>query len=159
VPVGDDTAGKVQLFSRINPGAIKAWRLRLGHLLPRRRGVARFSFPPLCSACGWDCASSSGCPIGNLSSLQTCGSSRPASGPSFESPRALRLRHPPFSPQGSTRKGMRMSKALSPASRRSWHSILYVQVLLAIALAILLGYAQPKLAVEMKPLGDAFIKL
>jgi aerobic C4-dicarboxylate transport protein len=34
-----------------------------------------------------------------------------------------------------------------------------VQVLLAIALAILLGYAQPKLAVEMKPLGDAFIKL
>jgi aerobic C4-dicarboxylate transport protein len=54
---------------------------------------------------------------------------------------------------------MRMSKALSPASRRRWHSILYVQVLLAIALAILLGYAQPKLAVEMKPLGDAFIKL
>ena len=52
-----------------------------------------------------------------------------------------------------------MSKALSPASRRRWHSILYVQVLLAIALAILLGYAQPKLAVEMKPLGDAFIKL
>src|SRR5262249_47240646 len=54
---------------------------------------------------------------------------------------------------------MRMSKALSPAPRRPWHSILYVQVLLAIVLAILLGYAQPKLAVEMKPLGDAFIKL
>src|SRR5262245_47571596 len=52
-----------------------------------------------------------------------------------------------------------MSKAVSPASRRPWHSILDVQVLLAIALAILLGYAQPKLAVEMKPLGDAFIKL
>ena len=52
-----------------------------------------------------------------------------------------------------------MSKALSPAPRRPWHSILYVQVLLAIVLAILLGYAQPKLAVEMKPLGDAFIKL
>jgi hypothetical protein len=50
VSVGDGTAGKVQLFSRINPGPIKAWRLRLGHLLPRRRGVARFSFPPLCSA-------------------------------------------------------------------------------------------------------------
>jgi aerobic C4-dicarboxylate transport protein len=54
---------------------------------------------------------------------------------------------------------MRMSKAVSPASRRPWYSILYVQVLLAIALGILLGYAQPKLAVEMKPLGDAFIKL
>src|SRR6516162_4482405 len=47
VPVGDCPSGKVQLFSRINPGPIKAWRLRLGHLLPRRRGVARFSFPPL----------------------------------------------------------------------------------------------------------------
>src|SRR5262249_36824081 len=52
-----------------------------------------------------------------------------------------------------------MSKAVSPASRRPWHSILYVQVLLAIALAILLGSPQPKLAVELKPLGDAFIKL
>src|SRR5215831_13657178 len=68
VPVGDGTSGKVQLFSRINPGPIKAWRLRLGHLLSRRRGVARFSFPPLCSARGWDCASSSGFPIGSLSS-------------------------------------------------------------------------------------------
>src|SRR5262249_26160752 len=44
-PVGDDTAGKVQLFSRINPGAIKAWRLRLGHLLRRGRGVAGFFIP------------------------------------------------------------------------------------------------------------------
>jgi aerobic C4-dicarboxylate transport protein len=54
---------------------------------------------------------------------------------------------------------MRMSKAVSPASRRPWHSILYVQVLLGIALAILLGYFQPNLAIQMKPLGDAFIKL
>src|SRR5262249_37138533 len=38
VSVGDRTSGKVQLFSRINPAPIKAWRLRLGHLLPRRRG-------------------------------------------------------------------------------------------------------------------------
>src|SRR5262249_12968428 len=44
VSVGDGTAGKVQLFSKINPGPIKAWRLRLGHLLPGRRGVARFHF-------------------------------------------------------------------------------------------------------------------
>src|SRR5262249_62017716 len=42
VPVGDGTSGKVQLFSRINPGPIKAWRLRLSHLLPRRRGGAGF---------------------------------------------------------------------------------------------------------------------
>ena len=36
---------------------------------------------------------------------------------------------------------------------------LYVQVLIAIALAILLGVADPGLAVQMKPLGDAFISL
>jgi aerobic C4-dicarboxylate transport protein len=52
-----------------------------------------------------------------------------------------------------------MSKAVSPAARRPWHSILYVRVLLGIALAILLGYLQPDLAIQMKPLGDAFIKL
>jgi len=52
-----------------------------------------------------------------------------------------------------------MSKAVSPASRRPWYSILYVQVLLGIAFAILLGYFQPNLAIQMKPLGDAFIKL
>jgi aerobic C4-dicarboxylate transport protein len=52
-----------------------------------------------------------------------------------------------------------VSKAVSQTSRRPWYSILYVQVLLGIALAILLGNFDPKLAVEMKPLGDAFIKL
>jgi aerobic C4-dicarboxylate transport protein len=36
---------------------------------------------------------------------------------------------------------------------------LYVQVLIGIALAILLGIAAPALAVDMKPLGDAFIAL
>jgi hypothetical protein len=66
VSVGDGTSGKVQLFSRINPGPIKAWRLRLRHLLPRRRGSRWLSFPPLCSARGWDCASSSGFPIGQF---------------------------------------------------------------------------------------------
>jgi aerobic C4-dicarboxylate transport protein len=52
-----------------------------------------------------------------------------------------------------------MSKTVSPASRRPWYSILYLQVLLGIALAIVFGTFEPKLAVEMKPLGDAFIKL
>src|SRR5262249_37067174 len=42
VPVGDGTSGKVQLFSRINPGPIKALRLRLGPLLRRGGGVALF---------------------------------------------------------------------------------------------------------------------
>jgi aerobic C4-dicarboxylate transport protein len=43
--------------------------------------------------------------------------------------------------------------------RKPWYKILYIQVLLGIALAIFLGYVQPHVAVEMKPLGDAFIKL
>jgi len=37
--------------------------------------------------------------------------------------------------------------------------ILYVQVLIAITIGILLGHFQPDLAVSLKPLGDAFIKL
>ncbi len=36
---------------------------------------------------------------------------------------------------------------------------LYFQILIAISLGILLGYFHPKLAIEMKPLGDGFIKL
>jgi aerobic C4-dicarboxylate transport protein len=47
----------------------------------------------------------------------------------------------------------------SPKSSTPWYGHLYVQVLIGIVLAILLGYFDPKLAVDMKPLGDAFIKL
>lgn len=36
---------------------------------------------------------------------------------------------------------------------------LYVQVLIAISIGVVLGYFQPELAVSLKPLGDAFIKL
>ena len=36
---------------------------------------------------------------------------------------------------------------------------LYVQVLIAIALGVALGFAAPETGAEMKPLGDAFIKL
>src|SRR3954453_6103989 len=36
---------------------------------------------------------------------------------------------------------------------------LYVQVLVAVAIGILLGYFRPEFAAEMKPLGDGFIKL
>lgn len=36
---------------------------------------------------------------------------------------------------------------------------LYVQVLIAIALGGLLGYFEPAFAEQLKPLGDAFIKL
>lgn len=40
-----------------------------------------------------------------------------------------------------------------------FHRSLYVQVLIAITIGILLGHFQPDLAVSLKPLGDAFIKL
>jgi aerobic C4-dicarboxylate transport protein len=43
--------------------------------------------------------------------------------------------------------------------RRPWYTILYVQVLIAIAIGIALGYFSPKTAADMKPLGDAFIAL
>jgi aerobic C4-dicarboxylate transport protein len=43
--------------------------------------------------------------------------------------------------------------------RRPWYAILYVQVLIAIAIGIALGYAYPKTGAAMKPLGDGFILL
>jgi aerobic C4-dicarboxylate transport protein len=42
---------------------------------------------------------------------------------------------------------------------RKFYSNLYFQVLVGIALGVLLGFAAPARAVEMKPLGDGFIKL
>jgi len=47
----------------------------------------------------------------------------------------------------------------TPKRRRPWYSILYIQVLIAIALGIALGYFRPELGKEMKPLGDGFISL
>lgn len=45
------------------------------------------------------------------------------------------------------------------AGRKPLYQVLYVQVLAAIALGVLVGHLWPATAVEMKPLGDAFIKL
>ena len=47
----------------------------------------------------------------------------------------------------------------SAAHRQPWYKILYVQVLIAIAVGILLGYFYPDLGKQMKPLGDGFIAL
>ena len=52
--------------------------------------------------------------------------------------------------------GFRVSAA--PA-RRPWYSILYIQVLLAIGVGVAVGYFDPKLGVQLKPLGDGFIAL
>ncbi len=43
--------------------------------------------------------------------------------------------------------------------KQPFYKILYVQVLFAIVCGILLGIFYPKLGVDMKPLGDGFIKL
>ncbi|HEV7391877.1 MAG TPA: dicarboxylate/amino acid:cation symporter [Burkholderiales bacterium] len=45
------------------------------------------------------------------------------------------------------------------ARRRPWYSILYVQVLIAIAVGVVLGALDPTLGVALKPLGDGFIQL
>jgi aerobic C4-dicarboxylate transport protein len=40
-----------------------------------------------------------------------------------------------------------------------WYRVLWVQVLLAMAMAVVFGYLNPARAAAMKPLGDAFIRL
>ena len=49
--------------------------------------------------------------------------------------------------------------APTPATRKPFYRSLYVQVLVAIGAGILLGHFYPALGADLKPLGDAFIKL
>src|SRR5215467_2169769 len=52
------------------------------------------------------------------------------------------------------------AEAIRPVARHQpWYKILYIQVLIAIALGILIGYFYPDLGKELKPLGDGFIAL
>src|SRR6201747_410174 len=52
------------------------------------------------------------------------------------------------------------TEAIRPAVRRQpWYKILYVQVLIAIALGVAIGYFYPDLGKALKPLGDGFIAL
>ena len=46
-----------------------------------------------------------------------------------------------------------------PLVKKPFYKILYVQVLFAIVAGVLLGVFYPSNAVDMKPLGDGFIKL
>src|SRR5262249_9084364 len=43
--------------------------------------------------------------------------------------------------------------------RRPWYTVLYIQVLIAIAIGILVGHFYPGLGKAVKPLGDGFIAL
>ena len=47
----------------------------------------------------------------------------------------------------------------SPGKKTPWYATLWVQVLIGMAVAVVLGYFSPVEGVEMKPLGDAFIRL
>ena len=49
---------------------------------------------------------------------------------------------------------MRLSSAAKP-----WYRKLYLQVLLAVALGVVVGYVWPEFGKSLKPLGDGFIKL
>ncbi len=44
-------------------------------------------------------------------------------------------------------------------ARRPWYTVLYVQVLIAIAIGIFVGHFFPKTGTALKPLGDGFISL
>ena len=44
-------------------------------------------------------------------------------------------------------------------TRRPWYSVLYIQVLIAIAIGIFIGHFWPDLGKAVKPLGDGFISL
>lgn len=45
------------------------------------------------------------------------------------------------------------------ATSKPWYTILYVQVLIAVAIGVAVGYFYPDLGKQLKPLGDGFIKL
>ncbi|MEA2929818.1 MAG: aerobic C4-dicarboxylate transport protein [Hyphomicrobiales bacterium] len=54
---------------------------------------------------------------------------------------------------------MAHAPAAASATHKSIYHSLYVQVLTAIAIGIALGHFYPQLGEQMKPLGDAFIKM
>jgi aerobic C4-dicarboxylate transport protein len=45
------------------------------------------------------------------------------------------------------------------ARKKQWYANLWIQVLVAIAVAVVFGYLNPAKAIAMKPLGDGFIRL
>lgn len=71
----------------------------------------------------------------------------------------------PIHPTDATVRTLDTTTFKEPYVRKKWYKILYVQVLIAITLGILVGYFFPSmgkdigLGEQLKPLGDAFIKL
>jgi aerobic C4-dicarboxylate transport protein len=50
-------------------------------------------------------------------------------------------------------------QTVAQAQRKPLYKSLYVQVIAGIVLGILVGYVSPSIGVDMKPLGDVFIKM
>ncbi len=50
-------------------------------------------------------------------------------------------------------------RPITASPRRAWYTILYVQVIIAIIAGVIVGWLDPKLGVQLKPLGDGFIAL
>jgi aerobic C4-dicarboxylate transport protein len=46
-----------------------------------------------------------------------------------------------------------------PTERKPWYRVLYIQVLIAVFLGIVVGYVNPGLGKNLKPLGDGFVSL
>ncbi|MEA2987646.1 MAG: aerobic C4-dicarboxylate transport protein [Alphaproteobacteria bacterium] len=55
--------------------------------------------------------------------------------------------------------GRAFTSVIVMTTRRPWYTVLYIQVLIAIALGILIGHYYPGAGVALKPLGDGFISL
>ena len=51
------------------------------------------------------------------------------------------------------------SSAVAARPRKPWYTVLYIQVLIAIAIGILIGHFYPATGKALKPLGDGFISL
>src|SRR5271157_5063022 len=47
----------------------------------------------------------------------------------------------------------------NPTQRKPWYRVLYIQVLIAVFLGIVVGYVNPGLGKNLKPLGDGFVSL
>src|SRR2546425_4842270 len=54
---------------------------------------------------------------------------------------------------------VRQQAPASPRPHSPWYTVLYIQVLIAIAIGIVIGYFYPDLGKDVKPLGDGFIAL
>ena len=54
---------------------------------------------------------------------------------------------------------MSQNIATSKENNKKWYKHLYIQVIIAIIIGIGIGHFYPSVGVDLKPLGDTFIKL